>query len=100
MSRLTRDGTAEPISRDHILGRERGQRKLLFFYVQLTTSRIGNHTGLIDPYPVESSDDACIHGRASAGFKGTRLRIPSLRHTFCSGFGKRGAHMNCSTEVA
>ena len=25
MSRLTRDGTAEPVSRDHILRRERGQ---------------------------------------------------------------------------
>ena len=28
MSRLTRDGTAEPISRDQILRRERGQGKL------------------------------------------------------------------------
>ena len=27
MSRLTRDGTAEPVSRDQILGRERGQGK-------------------------------------------------------------------------
>ena len=30
MSRLTRDGTAEPVSRDHILRRERGQRKKHF----------------------------------------------------------------------
>ena len=30
MSRLTRDGTAEPVSRDQILGRERGQRNINF----------------------------------------------------------------------
>ena len=41
MSRLTRDGTAEPVSRDQILRRERGQGKNIF-PVQLTTSRIGN----------------------------------------------------------
>ena len=31
MSRLTRDGTAEPVSRGQILRRERGQRKNIFF---------------------------------------------------------------------
>ena len=30
MSKLTRDGTAEPVSRDHILRRERGQRIIHF----------------------------------------------------------------------
>ena len=30
MSKLTRDGTAEPVSRDQILRRERGQRKVHF----------------------------------------------------------------------
>ena len=30
MSKLTRDGTAEPVSRDQILRRERGQRIILF----------------------------------------------------------------------
>ena len=41
-----RDGTAEPVSRDcQILRRERGQREILFFSVQLTTSRIGHPTG-------------------------------------------------------
>ena len=30
MSKLTRDGTAEPVSRDQILRRERGQRKIHF----------------------------------------------------------------------
>ena len=40
MSRLTRDGTAEPVSRDQILRRERGQGNIHFLSVQLTTSRI------------------------------------------------------------
>ena len=43
MSRLTRDGTTEPVSRNQILRRERKQH----FPVQLTTSRIGNHARLI-----------------------------------------------------
>ena len=46
MSRLTRDGMAEPISRDQILRHARGQGKIIF-PVQLTTSRIGNLTRLI-----------------------------------------------------
>ena len=48
MSRLTRDGTAEPVSRDQILRhlRVRG-RGIFIFPVQLTTSRIGNLTRLI-----------------------------------------------------
>ena len=53
MSRLTRDGTAEPVSRDQILRHARGHsgthgdRGILIFPVQLTTSRIGNLTRLI-----------------------------------------------------
>ena len=46
MRRLTRDGTAEPVSRDQILRRER-EREIFIFPVQLTTSRIGNLTWLI-----------------------------------------------------
>ena len=46
MSRLTRDGTAEPVSRDQILRHARGQGDTIF-PVQLTTSRIGNLTRLI-----------------------------------------------------
>ena len=45
-SRLTRDGMAEPISRDQILRHARGQG-ILIFPVQLTTSRIGCLTRLI-----------------------------------------------------
>ena len=46
MSRLTRDGTAEPVSRDQILRHARGQGNM-FFPVQLTTCRTGNLTLLI-----------------------------------------------------
>ena len=46
MSRLTRDGTAEPISRDQILRHAREQGNIIF-PVQLTTSRIGNLARLI-----------------------------------------------------
>ena len=46
MSKLTRDGTAEPVSRDQILRHARGQGDTIF-PVQLTTSRIGNLTRLI-----------------------------------------------------
>ena len=41
MCGLTRDGTAEPLSRDKILRSEREQGKINF-RVQLTISRIGN----------------------------------------------------------
>ena len=44
---LTRDGTAKPVSQDQILRHERGQREILIFPVQLTTSRIDNPTRLI-----------------------------------------------------
>ena len=46
MSRLTRDGTAEPVSRDQILRHARGQGNIIF-PVQLATSRTGNLTRLI-----------------------------------------------------
>ena len=46
MSRVTRDGTAEPVSRDQILRHARGQGNFFIFPVQLTTSRIGNVTRL------------------------------------------------------
>ena len=46
ISRLTRDGTAETVSRDQILRRERG-REIFIFPVQLITSRIGDLIRLI-----------------------------------------------------
>ena len=46
MNRLTRDGTAEPVSREQILTRERQQGNFIF-PVQPTTCRIGNLTRLV-----------------------------------------------------
>ena len=48
MSRLTRDGTTEPVSRDHVFRRERGQ-EIFIFLVQLAPSRIGKLYP-VDPY--------------------------------------------------
>ena len=45
MSRLTRDGTAEPVSRHQFLGANGDKDKKI--PVQLTTIKIGNRTGLI-----------------------------------------------------
>ena len=46
MSRLARDGTVEPVSRDQISGAN-GDKEIFMFPAQLTTSRIGNLTRLI-----------------------------------------------------
>ena len=56
MSRLTRDGTAEPVSRDQILRHARGQGNIIF-PVQLTTSRIGNLFYPVDLYSAICDDD-------------------------------------------
>ena len=46
MSRLTRDGTAETVSRDHILRQERGQGNIHFPYS-------ADHEQDWQPYPVD-----------------------------------------------
>ena len=46
MSRLTRDGTTEPVSRDQIFRRE-PDREIFIFHVKLTTCRIGNLNRLV-----------------------------------------------------
>ena len=47
MSRLTREGTPEPVSRDQILRRERGQGNIHFPCSGNHTSSIGDHTSVI-----------------------------------------------------
>ena len=47
MSRLTRDGTAEPVSRDQILRRERGQGNMNFLPC------LADHEQDWQPYPVD-----------------------------------------------
>ena len=56
MSRLTRNGTAEPVSRDKIFRRERGQHKTIIFLIQLTTSRVACQSHKTNPCSVGSSD--------------------------------------------
>ena len=52
MSRLTRDGTAEPVSRDQIPRRERGQGNINF-------SCSADHKQDWQPYPVDPSLAIC-----------------------------------------
>ena len=52
MSRLTRDGTAEPVSRDQILRRERGQGNIHF-------SCSIDHEQDWQPYPVDPYSAIC-----------------------------------------
>ena len=52
MSRLTRDGTAEPVSRDQILRHARGQGNIYF-------SCSANHEQDWQPYPVDPYSATC-----------------------------------------
>ena len=75
MGRLTRDGTAELVSRDQILRHARGQGNINF-PVQLATSRIGNLTRLIHTLLYVMIIHTYIHGdvRRQRSF-GTTLRF-------------------------
>ena len=55
MSRLTRDGTAEPVSRDQVLGRERGQGNIQFPYLADHEQDWQPHPD--DPYSAIRDDD-------------------------------------------
>ena len=76
MSRLTRDGTAEPVSRDQILRHARGQGNIIF-PVQLTTSTIGNLTRLIHTLLYVMTIHTYIHTycRESAGTGPVNLKV-------------------------
>ena len=64
MRRLTLDGTAEPVSRDQILRRERGQG---IFPVQLTTSMMGKYTRLIHTLLKVLTVYTYVQGRGRSG---------------------------------
>ena len=68
-------GTAEPVSRDQILRRERGQGNILIFPVQLTTSRIGNLTRLIHTLAI----CVTIHTYKCSGCEGCLLESAAYR---------------------
>ena len=60
MSRLARDGTAEPVLRTKSSGADM-DREMLFFPLQLTTSRIGNLTRLTIHTYIYTYIHTCIH---------------------------------------
>ena len=54
MSRLTRDGTAEPVSRDQILRHVRGQENIHFLPCS------ADHEQDWQPYPVDPHSAICV----------------------------------------
>ena len=72
MSRLTRDGAAEPVSRDQILRREQGQGNIHFPCSTGTTSRIGSLTWLILTLVI-CDDNTYIHTSSGCGKREVRI---------------------------
>ena len=82
MSRLTRDGTAEPVSKNHILRREQGQGNIHFLCsANHEQGWIGNLTRLIITLAI-CDDHTYIH-----------------THCTNSGCGEREAHQNGSMVI-
>ena len=77
MSRLTRDGTAEPVSRDQIRRHARGQGNIIF-PVQLTTSRIGNLTRLIHTLLYVMTVHTYIHTVKKGGSYGNKILYKNI----------------------
>ena len=73
MSRLTRYGTAEPVSRDQILRRERGQGSI-HFPCSTTTSKIGNLIRLIHTLAI----CVTIHTRRPSGLVGNLAHLTAI----------------------
>ena len=72
MNRLTRDGTAKPVSRDKILRCERGHEKFAF-PVQLTTCRIDYLARLIQTLLIVMTIHSYIH-TIQGHFRGAKKR--------------------------
>ena len=87
MSRLTRDETAESVSRDQILRHQRGQGNI-HFPIQLATCRTGNLTRLIHTLAM------CV----TIHYTDIRLLLTCPLHII-SGCRKREAHVNWSMVV-
>ena len=60
MSRLTRDGITEPVSRDQILRHKRRQGRNRNFYVQLADHEQDWQSYPVDPYPCYMDDHTYI----------------------------------------
>ena len=74
MSRLTRDGTAEPVSRDQISGAN-ADRDFFFLRVELTTSRIGNLTWLIHTLAICDDHTYIIYNAATVHLCEERIAL-------------------------
>ena len=59
MSRLTRDGTTEPVSRDQILRREKGQGNIIF-HCPADHEQDWQPCPAVDPYPAICDGHRCI----------------------------------------
>ena len=60
MSRVTRGGTGEPVSRDQLSGGANEDREVSIFLVQLTTSKQDWQPYIVDPYSAISDDHTYI----------------------------------------
>ena len=97
MSRLTRDGTAEPVSRDKILRRKPGQGNMYFPYS-------ADHEQDWQPCPVDLYSTICDDQTYSVR---TYIHLYTAVDTFCiacvhwtsSGCGKREAHKKWYMEI-
>ena len=82
MSRLTRDGTAEPVSRDQILRHARGQGNVHF-------PCSADHEQDCQPYPVDPYSAICDDHTYI-------LSVSRMSFPLGVGYGKREAHKNWS----
>ena len=68
MNRLTRDGTAEPVSRDQILRHARGQGNIIF-------PCSADHEQDWQPYPVDPYSAICDDHTYHPGLERARLSV-------------------------
>ena len=90
MSRLTRDGTAEPVSRDQILRHARGQGNIYF-------PCSAHHEQDWQPYPVDPysaicDDHAYIHTYMAINVSVLRRYFQHAHFILIVGVGKRGEY--------
>ena len=80
MSRLTRDGTAELVSRGQILRHERGQGNIHFSCFQLTTCRTGNLPRFIHTLAIRVTIHTYMSGvtKCQLAGRGKMSRYPVL----------------------
>ena len=84
MSRLTRDGTAEPVSREQILRREREERN-----INIPCS--ADHEQGWQPYPVDPSPAICDDNSYILTYIQLTILSTCPLHTKYSVWEKRGA---------